>query len=68
MMKMHSAYGDEKEGIVMRLADSFPIEEFPNCVCKWVRPHHVQTGEHWTRNWKKAELLNRNYIPDDTKY
>lgn len=56
MMKMPSAYGDKKEGIVMRLADSFSIEEFPKCVCKYVRANHVQTDEHWTRNWKKAEL------------
>ena len=45
-----------KEGIVMRLADSFPITEFPHYVCKWVRPNHVQTDEHWTRNWKRAKL------------
>lgn len=53
-----STYNDtEKEGVVMRLTSSYGIEEFPNCVCKWVRPHHVQTDEHWTRNWKKAELI-----------
>lgn len=54
---IHSVYGDTREGVVVRLTDSFPIDEFPNCVCKWVRPHHVQTDEHWTRNWKKAELI-----------
>lgn len=56
LMRMPSCYGKEKEGIVMRIVDSFPIEEFPNCVCKYVRANHVQTDEHWTRNWKKAEL------------
>ena len=54
---MPSVYGDTREGVVVRLTDSFPIDEFPNCVCKWVRPHHVQTDTHWTRNWKKAELV-----------
>ena len=57
-----SAYGDEKEGVVMRTADSFDIYEdgqlsFPFHVCKYVRANHVQTDEHWTRNWKKAELI-----------
>ena len=56
-MNMPSAYGDTKEGIVMRLTDEFDGDEFPNYVCKYVRPNHVQTDEHWTRNWKKAELI-----------
>lgn len=53
-----SVYGDTREGIVMRITDSFPIEDFSHYVCKWVRPNHVQTDEHWTRNWKRAKLLN----------
>ena len=53
----HSEYGDTREGIVIRLACEFPIDEFSNYVCKWVRPNHVQTDEHWTKNWKKAELI-----------
>lgn len=61
IMAHPSTYNDtEKEGVVMRLTSSYKIDEFPNCVCKWVRPHHVQTDEHWTRNWKKAVLL-QNY-------
>lgn len=51
-----SKYGDTIEGVVIRITDSFPIEDFPKYVCKWVRPNHVQTDEHWTRNWKKAQL------------
>lgn len=47
-----------REGIVMRITDSFPIIEFPRCVCKYVRANHVQTDEHWTKNWKKAKLVN----------
>lgn len=56
-MNMSSAYGDTKEGVVMRVTDEFDGDEFPNYVCKYVRPNHVQTDEHWTRNWKKAELI-----------
>ena len=51
-----SIFGDQREGVVVRLAKSFPIEDFSKYVCKWVRPNHVTTDEHWTRNWKKAEL------------
>ena len=49
-------YGDIREGVVVRLTKSFPIEDFSKYVCKWVRPNHVTTDEHWTKNWKKAEL------------
>lgn len=59
LMKRPSTYGScGKEGIVMRVMDYFPIDEFPHYVCKWVRPNHVQTDEHWTRNWKQAKLSN----------
>ena len=55
--KEPSIYGDTREGVVIRITDSFPIDEFKNNVCKWVRPNHVTTDEHWTKNWKKAELI-----------
>jgi hypothetical protein len=55
-----SAYGKTKEGIVIRVADSFKLDDFPNYVCKWVRPNHVQTDEHWTKNWHKATLITNN--------
>ena len=51
-------YGDTREGVVVRKTDSFKIEDFSKYVCKWVRPNHVTTDEHWTKNWKKAELIN----------
>lgn len=57
-MSEPSTYGKTKEGVVMRITDEFPIDEFPKNVCKWVRPNHVQTDKHWTKNWKKAELIN----------
>jgi hypothetical protein len=49
-MKLPSMYGDTREGVVIRVADSFKLDDFPNYVCKWVRPNHVQTDEHWTKN------------------
>lgn len=56
-MNMPSAYGDTKEGVVMRFTGEFENEDFSNYVCKYVRSNHVQTDEHWTKNWKKAELI-----------
>jgi hypothetical protein len=44
------------EGLVSRNAESFSTDAFGNNVFKWVRKNHVKTGEHWTRNWKRARL------------
>ena len=51
-----SVLGGEREGVVVRLARAFPQEEFQDSVCKSVRVGHVQTGEHWTRNWKPCGI------------
>ena len=51
-----SALGGEREGVVLRLARGFPAAEFRDNVCKSVRVGHVQTDEHWTRNWKPCEI------------
>ena len=56
-VKQPSIFGDHREGVVVRITDSFNINDFKNCVCKWVRKDHVTTDEHWTKNWKKAELI-----------
>lgn len=55
-MTKPSAFGDTKEGVVVRLADSFSDEDFNKYVLKFVRANHVQTDEHWSRNWKKATI------------
>lgn len=52
-----SALGGEREGVVVRLARSFPASEFDRSVCKSVRAGHVQTDEHWTRNWRPCRLV-----------
>ena len=51
-----SMLGGAREGVVLRLARGFPAPEFPSNVCKSVRPGHVQTEEHWTRNWRPCRI------------
>lgn len=59
-----SHFGGTSEGVVCRTAGAFHNDDFPNAVLKFVRKNHVQTDEHWTRNWKKAQL----YDPNGTYY
>ena len=54
-----SCLGGEREGIVMRLAGEFSASEFAVSVVKSVRSGHVQTDEHWSRNWRPCPLLGR---------
>lgn len=56
-MKNGSVYGDTIEGVVVRVADDFPVDEFSHNVIKYVRKNHVQTDIHWTKNWKKANII-----------
>lgn len=51
-----SELGGQREGIVVRNAGMFHNDDFSDNVMKWVRKGHVQTDEHWTRNWKKSEI------------
>lgn len=60
-----SEYGPKIEGIVVRKTWAFTDQEFGDNVYKWVRKGHVQTDEHWTRNWQRAQLL-RFRRPDAT--
>ena len=58
LMRQPSAIGPQKEGIVIRIADSFPHYEFQHSVCKIVRPGHVQPdAEHWRNRWRPCRLL-----------
>lgn len=52
-----SALGGKREGLVVRLADEFEDENFSTSLMKWVRKGHVQTDQHWQRNWKRAKIL-----------
>jgi len=56
LVSKRSELGGEIEGIVVRNAGVFHNDDFAENVSKWVRPNHVQTDEHWTRNWKKAKI------------
>lgn len=55
-MKKPSLLGGEREGIVVRRAESFNDSNFETFVGKSVRKGHVQTDEHWSTNWKQAEF------------
>lgn len=46
-----------REGIVTRNADAYGVGQFSKNVFKYVRQGHVKTDEHWTRNWRRAQLL-----------
>jgi hypothetical protein len=42
-----SAFGPEREGVVVRWADAFGIDEHVGAVGKLVRKDHVKTDQHW---------------------
>lgn len=52
-----SSLGGEREGFVMRYADTFDNSIFQERTAKFVRKGHVQTDEHWTKNWKPIPLV-----------
>ena len=45
------------EGIVVRNADSFTLNEFPHNIAKYVRSNHVQTDEHWSQRTIECNQL-----------
>ena len=49
----------EVEGFVIRNAESFPYEKFKENTGKYVRANHVQTDEHWTKNWSNNEVKKK---------
>lgn len=46
------------EGIVTRNANGYLVADLAENLFKYVRKGHVKTDEHWTRNWKRARLIN----------
>jgi hypothetical protein len=56
-IKKPSEIGGPREGFVMRYAGSFEDAAFTNTTAKYVRKGHVQTDQHWTRNWQPAPLI-----------
>lgn len=55
-LKKPSALGGEREGFVVRVKSAFPADDFSKNVFKLVRSGHVQSDEHWSRNWVAAKL------------
>jgi len=55
-MEYGSELGDTTEGFVLRLADEIPFDKFGIQACKYVRRNHVQTDQHWRKNWKACKL------------
>ena len=51
-----SALGGAREGVVVRVVEGFPSAGFARNVCKSVREDHVQTDQHWTRNWRPCAI------------
>lgn len=51
-----SALGGLREGVVVRLRNSFQDEDFSNSLLKYVRKDHINTDIHWSKNYKKAVL------------
>lgn len=45
------------EGIVVRNADSFTLDKFPQNIAKYVRPNHIQTDQHWSQG-----IIERNHL------
>jgi hypothetical protein len=56
-IKEPSVLGPVREGFVLQVTDRFHNDTFAQNVAKYVRANHVQTDEHWTRNWKPASLI-----------
>lgn len=53
---LESKFGSVLEGYVVRLVDGFSVKDFDKSVAKWVRKDHVQTDEHWSKNWEQNRL------------
>ena len=53
-----SVLGGQREGVVIRLACGFSESEFHINVCKSVRASHVQSEDHWTRNWRPCMIAS----------
>ena len=46
---MSSRFGNQREGVVVRVASGFLDSEFEKSISKWVRANHVQSDKHWKR-------------------
>lgn len=51
---------ENKEGFVMRIADSIPLSQFSKSIAKYVRPNHVSTDSHWMHGEISQNKLRMN--------
>lgn len=51
-----SKYGPTIEGYVVRNAQAFDMDDYALHVAKYVRKGHIQTDDHWLKNWKPANI------------
>lgn len=58
-IKKPSVLGGAREGFVIRTTGDIPAGVFGLHMCKYVRKGHVQTDEHWTKNWKPCKIIER---------
>jgi len=59
MKSQSSKLGGDLEGFVMRVASTIPGDKFNEFVAKYVREGHVQTSEHWSKNWVQQTLKSK---------
>lgn len=59
LVKQPSAFGGDREGIVIRKVSSFSTDQFETSVAKWVRADHVQTDEHWMNLPLKKQIIQK---------
>ena len=57
LVEQPSACGGLREGVVVRLQESFTDSAFSKCVMKWVRKDHVQTSDHW-----RSQIIIKNKL------
>ena len=53
-----SKCGGIREGVVIRVSDSFNDEKFSTHVAKMVRANHIQTSTHW----REQEIIRNKLI------
>lgn len=58
------------EGYVIRNINSFHNDDFQKNVAKYVRKGHVQTDEHWSKNWvpNKLTAYNKYVVPSELPF
>jgi hypothetical protein len=63
---IHTGNAATMEGVVSRNVEGYAVSDFANNVFKYVRKGHVKTDQHWTRNWRRAKLINEggSYVAD----